>query len=155
MEGYHFISSWTFFQMSQFQRFQTTDTTVIAMPACSLGLIQPRVKFPSSKPLTGCASCPCRFPVVVMNVGRTDINRYDVSGNANPATLRLHLQQTIEFLGSVLAITTHLIQIFVQNGWTGMPATKLNTNAVCSTVVSGYKPWARPGWQRDNTGSGT
>ncbi len=23
------------------------------------------------------------------------------------------------------------------------------------TVVSGYKPWARSAWQRDNTGSGT
>ncbi len=72
-----------------------TDTTIVALPACTLALAHPTVTFPWPRPLTGCACHPCGFPIVVVNVCRPDVDRYAISGNAYPAILRCFFVDTM------------------------------------------------------------
>ncbi len=60
-------------------------TATVAMTACALELTQPTIRFPYRP--TGYACYPCGFAIVVVNVCRADIDRYALSGNANPATM--------------------------------------------------------------------
>ncbi len=68
-----------------------TSTTTVAMPTCARALTQPTVKIPWPRPLTGCKCYLCGLSIVIVNICITDIDRYALSGNANPATQRTFL----------------------------------------------------------------
>ncbi len=74
------------------------------MPACTLALTQPTVRFPWP------ACHPCGFAIIVVNVCWTNIYRNALLTNANPATLRSYFG----LHGSIPSLTNSMI---VSIGW--------------------------------------
>ncbi len=90
-----------------------TDTTSVATPTCTPVLTQLTVKFPWPRPLTGCVCYPCEFAFVVVNACITDADRYTLSGNANPATLRSFYLTQWHFIGTTYVTNSTIVSVFL------------------------------------------